>query len=384
MNPSTSLPSPNLSQPEQKATYRDRVHGCIIGAAIGDAIGGPFEFGPVAAALERTGDAWLSGLHDYAYTMGPHHAYGDLPEKGVGTDDTRYNHILLQLAIELGRLPTREEFALRHLKLYHHPERYFPKDVAKTKEQFDLFEPIASAVLNQPSVMLPNRTVRQRFERADGMGFPMLLGLISLTSVGLFFPGKPEEAYTAAYDIDYYDTGYAREAVGMFAAMVSLGVAGAAPLDVIQPVLEMNPLQLGNCFEGPFVREKLRRLLERLPEGMSDPQTAAWLSRELKHYHPFDPFKTLAIAVVSMRTQPENPLRAMAIAINHAGDDGHFQDIDCYGSVTGALVGALMGIEAFPSDMAATVVNANRNQYGFDLSAHAEDVCRIVIGADNA
>jgi hypothetical protein len=289
---------------------------------------------------------------------------------------------LLQLAIELGRPPSREEFAQRHLDIFHHPEKYFPNDIPKTREQFDLFEPIATAVLGQPSVMLPNRTVRQRFERADGMGFPMLLGLISLTSVGLFFPGRPEDAYAAAYDLAYYDTGYAREAVGMFAALVSLGVAGASPLDVLLPVLEMNPLELGNCFEGPFVREKMKRLLDRVPPGMSDPQTAAWLSHELKHYHPFDPFKTLTIAVVSMRTQSENPLRAMAIAINHAGDDDHFQDIDCYGSVTGALVGAIMGIDAFPSDMAKTVVDANRNQYGFDLSSHADNVCRMVAGAE--
>jgi len=51
-------------------TLESRVRGCILGAALGDAIGGPFEFGPLERAPQPGG--WIDGLYPYLETIGPY------------------------------------------------------------------------------------------------------------------------------------------------------------------------------------------------------------------------------------------------------------------------------------------------------------------------
>ena len=120
------------------------------------------------------------------------------------------------------------------------------------------------------------------------------------------------------------------------------------------------------------MKEKLPAFLDAAPDGCTAPQLAEYHSRELGGIHPFDPFKTLAIAFSAVRSAPDRPLEAILIAANHRGIDaegqlGRYEDIDCYGCVTGALAGALAGDEAFPPTLLEQVVDSNREVYGFDL-----------------
>jgi ADP-ribosylglycohydrolase len=73
------------------------MRGCVLGAALGDAIGGPFEFGPLERVPEIVGDTWIDGLYPYPGTTGPHGVWpvpADVdaaPPAGTGTEDTRYD-----------------------------------------------------------------------------------------------------------------------------------------------------------------------------------------------------------------------------------------------------------------------------------------------------
>ena len=93
--------------------FHAKVWGCVLGAALGDAFGGPFEFGPLERVPALTGGDWIDGLYPYLDTVAPHNVWplpgGGLPPAGTGTDDVRLDWLFLALAIALGRPPTARE-----------------------------------------------------------------------------------------------------------------------------------------------------------------------------------------------------------------------------------------------------------------------------------
>ncbi len=50
----------------------------------------------------------------------------DTAPVGTGTDDVRYNYLFMELAVELGRMPSDRELAQRLLDVYERPEDFFP------------------------------------------------------------------------------------------------------------------------------------------------------------------------------------------------------------------------------------------------------------------
>jgi hypothetical protein len=65
----------------------------------------------------------------------------------------------------------------------------------------------------------------------------ILSGLIAWTWAWLLFSGRPEAAYEVAFRADFYDIGYAREAVALLAAVVSVGVVGNGLIESLYEVL---------------------------------------------------------------------------------------------------------------------------------------------------
>jgi ADP-ribosylglycohydrolase len=104
---------PKMSTALDRSKLEDRIRGCILGTVLGDAIGGPFEFGPLDRVPRVTGGDWIDGLYPYGPEMGaPHGVWvpsaleGRGAPAGTGTDDTRLNWLYLELATELGHAPS--------------------------------------------------------------------------------------------------------------------------------------------------------------------------------------------------------------------------------------------------------------------------------------
>ena len=199
-----------------------KIRGCILGAVLGDAIGGPFEFGPVERAAAQIGQPWIDGLYPYEIAPSPHGVWGAQPPAGTGTDDTRYNWLFLELAVELGRMPTGRDLAGRFLEIYRESEALFPGYGALARKQFAHWEGVCRGYLGQASDLYPGLPPDVLLARSLGLNFPILSGLITLTSAGLLFPGRPEDAYQAAFRAAFYDIGYAREAVALLSAAISM------------------------------------------------------------------------------------------------------------------------------------------------------------------
>jgi ADP-ribosylglycohydrolase len=391
----------------------------VLGTVLGDAIGGPFEFGPLERVPALTGGDWIDGLYPYPAEMGgPHGVWkppSDAPSAdserapaGTGTDDTRLNWLFLELACDLGRMPGAREVAERYLELYEHPERAFPSHAKMTRLQFEHWEPVCRGYLGQRSTVFPDLPPDVLLARALGLNFPILSGLIAWTWAGLLYPGQPEAAYEAVFRADFYDIGYAREAVGLLAAAIGVGVVGeGVQISLYEALVEMDPLHLGSEWSAPYVAGHLPQYVSLVrppapscaPTGApalerSDPEIAHTLSVAFRRYHPFGAFRTFAVALLSVLAVGTHgddvgahghtvgahgraPVRAILIAANHTGinDEGQptrYEDIDCYAALAGALGGALWGAEAFPGEMLEQVVEANKQVYGIDLEATIE------------
>lgn len=364
-------------------TRQDRIRGSVLGQALGDALGAPFEFAHPGAPQAATGKEWIDRLCPFTGQSGPHGPWVSPTSPGTGTDDVRYNRLFIDLVVELGgRMPEDGELAQRLLDVYERPAEYFPGHEELARGQFEMWEGVSRGCLGQRSMVIPDVPPEILATRSVGLNYPTMAGLLVMPSAGLLFPDDPTAAYRAAYKTAYFDLAYAREATALFAAAQSLALSGAPPVELVESVLAMDPLRLGGYFGGPFIKENLPRLLVRA-QGRQGQQLAAWLSQELRHFSVFDPYRALATSFCALLAHPDAPLLALQVAANQMdiGSDGgilRFADIDCYASITGALVGTVCGDVALPADMLDQVLVSNRSVYGIDLEDLSGNLAALV------
>ena len=353
-------------------TEKDRIRGSVLGHALGDALGAPFEFAEVGSVCKATGKDWIEELCPFTAPLGPHGPWVSPTVPGTGTDDVRYNRLFLDFAVELnGRMPADDELARRLLDIYEHPGQYFPGFEDLARAQFEMWEGVSCGCLGQASTVVPGVEPAILATRSVGLNYPTIAGLLLLPSAGLLFPDDPEAAYQEAYKSAFFDLAYAREATALFAAAQSLALSGMPPVQMTETVFNMDPLQLGGYFGGPFIKQNLPPLLDRA-RGMEGSLLAGWLSTELRNFSVFDPYRALAITFCALQAYPDAPMQALEIAANHmdVAPDGtilRHADIDCYAGITGALVGTICGAEALPAQMLQQVVTGNRSVYGMEL-----------------
>jgi hypothetical protein len=309
---------------------------------------------------------------------------GRLPPAGTGTDDVRLHWVFLELAIELKRAPKPHDLAERYIEIYENPNIVFPGHTLLTREQFFHWEAVCHGYLGQFSAAFPDLTPDLLLARSLGLNFPILSGLYALTPTGLLYPGQPVNAYKAAFRLAFFDIGYAREATGLLAAALAIAVAEPVPpRELFDLLCTLDPLHLGGPFSPPFVQGHLQEYAQLIDAPVSDQDIALALSAAFADFHPMDPFRTLAIALLAVCASEGDPLRAMCIAANHISEDEEtgetrYEDIDCYASIAGALAGALWGAEALPADMVAQVIESNRAVYGIDLDETIDRFCKLI------
>ncbi len=349
-----------------------------MGASLGDAIGAPFEFQSVGIAPQVHGRPWIDGLYDSHIDASPHGVWAQPAPAGTGTDDTRYNWLFLELATTLGRMPTPDDMAIRYLEIYEKPDSVFPGQTAFTREQFEHWEGVCHGWLGQTSSRFPGLKPDELFGRRLGLNFPILSGLITLTSAGLLFPGHPEQAYREAFRTAFFDIGYALESVALLAAALSIAIAeDVTAREAFDRSIVLDPLRLGSEWSTPFVQEHLAQALMLLDANVdvnleADTALADRMSVAFGRYNTFDPFRTLAVAWLSVLASDGDSMRAVLMAVNHVSYDEtgipvRFEDIDCYAGIAGALAGAIHGEEALPADLVAQVIESNKIVHGIDL-----------------
>ena len=350
----------------------ERAAGVLVGAAVGDALGGPVEGWTPEAIVERHGgrvrgivepfhrDDWRT-----ARPIAPYHK-GD----GHVTDDTLMTHALVRV---YGRVRD-------HLDAYAVADHLVP-DLMGTPRWIPELE---AEALPLQRIFLAEKWIVARLHyghvdpREAGVGNIVNCGAaMYMAPVGVVNAANPAAAYAEALDVaGAHQSSYGREAAGVFAAAVAAACRpGATPESVVETALAL-------------AKDGTRSAIEAVCEvaaGFDDWEAALAPLRAA-----VAPFDTVGPEYRSPSLGARRPSRlhaieelpiALGMVLVGGGDFrrtvlgavNYGRDCDSIATMGGALVGALRGERAVPKEWSAEVGRASR----LDLYAPAATLTEV-------
>ncbi|WP_224289483.1 ADP-ribosylglycohydrolase family protein [Streptomyces olivaceus] len=362
--PGTAQPGtahPGTAQPGTTrtgtASLAERATGALVGAAVGDALGGPVEGYSPDQILERHGGRihgvvgpWHGADWRTARPLAPYHK-GD----GHVTDDTLMTHALVRVYATV-----RD-----HLDAYSVADHLVP-DLLTTPRWIPELEADA---LPLQRIFLAEKWLVARIHyghvdpREAGTGNIVNCGAaMYMAPVGLVNAAHPAGAYAEALDVaGAHQSSYGREAAGVFAAAVAAACApGATPESVVAAALSL-------------AKDGTRAAIEAVCEVAarhSDFESALVPLREA-----VAPYDTVGPDYRAPSLGARRPSRlhaieelpvALGMLLVSAGDFRHTvlgavnygRDCDSIATMAGALSGALGS--PVPEEWAKTVAEASR------------------------
>ncbi|MDT0610815.1 ADP-ribosylglycohydrolase family protein [Streptomyces lancefieldiae] len=339
------------------AGLEERVTGALVGAAVGDALGGPVEGYSPEQILERhggrirgvvgpwNGDAWRT-----ARPLAPYHK-GD----GHVTDDTLMTHALVRV---YGTVRD-------HLDAYAVAEHLVP-DLMTTPRWIPELE---TEALPLQRIFLAEKWLVARIHyghvdpREAGTGNIVNCGAaMYMAPVGLVNAAHPEAAYAEALDVaGAHQSSYGREAAGVLAAAVAAACApGATPDSVVGACLSLAKDGTRAAIEAvcdvasrysdhESARAPLRAAVAPYDTVGPDYRSPSLGARRPSRLHAIE---ELPVALGMLLVAGGDYRHAVLGAVNYG------RDCDSIATMAGALAGALGS--PVPQDWAKTVAEASR------------------------
>ncbi|MFG2236357.1 ADP-ribosylglycohydrolase family protein [Streptomyces sp. NPDC048723] len=352
-------------------TLEDRARGALVGAAVGDALGGPVEGWTPDQIVERHGGR-VHGIvgpwHEDWRTARPIAPY----HKGDGhvTDDTLMTHALVRVY----------EAVRDHLDAYAIAEHLVP-DVMSTPRWIPELE---AEALPLQRIFLAEKWIvtRLHYAHADpreaGSGNIVNCGAaMYMAPVGIANAGNPAGAYAEALDIaGAHQSSYGREAAGVFAAAVAAAcVPGATAASVVDTALSLakdgtrdaiaavrDVAARHRDFESALA--PLRAAVTPYDSVGPDYRNPSLGARRPSRLHAIE---ELPVALGMLLVADGRYETAVLGAVNYG------RDCDSIATMAGAIAGALGGEAVVPAAWAKQVAEASR----LDLHAPAEALAAV-------
>ena len=287
-----------------------RYLGCMFGLAVGDALGAPIEFLSIEDIRSRYGPG---GVTEYL-------EWGGFPP-GSFTDDTQ-----MSLATAEGCIRSYQH--LRARGTVSPPQLVWKRYKAWLRTQSDAKQkraPGSTCLAALRSTKMPTPALKANDSKGCG-------AVMRMAPLGLAY--GPAEAFRYGIECGActhgHPTGYLPAA--FLAAMIAEIVEGAGVAESVRRVMPI--------LQGQKAHEETKAAVERAARLVSSPRSpqdavaelgGGWVAEE-----------ALAIAVYCSLKFPRDFQSAVIAAVNHSGDS------DSTGCITGAILGASLGVDEIP------------------------------------
>ena len=371
--------------------YYNKVLGMLVGSAIGDAMGAPtemwkrkdiqLEYGYVSDLDTMVRFPSAEGTWKY-----------NLPAGGT-TDDTRWKKLFVKYALEE---PWPNLSADRFAN--HIVENYKADiNVLKSTEGFKPgpYEEnlMKMAWLQEWAIVADAYSKNNMTDYADALskfygGEMTCAGLLYSPIIGASAPADPLNAYQVAYDLAFFDNGYARDITALVAAMVSQAFdANANQSSIINVVRTVDPKEyfksrlVGRAsyrfyqIANSIVSESKQLTLKdkgadfKIPREWQPMDSLTYL--QLAHAYtlldkfnqdmPFHSAEIFLITITAMMYSDYDFEKTMEFIINYGRDN------DTVAAVAGAILGAYWGADHLPEKKVKQVLKVNKELLDNDL-----------------
>ncbi|WUH95215.1 ADP-ribosylglycohydrolase family protein [Streptomyces sp. NBC_00433] len=354
-----------------KLTLEDRVAGCLAGAAVGDALGGPVEGWTPEQIAERHGGrvrGIVGPFHEDWRTARPIAPY----HKGDGhvTDDTLMTHALVRVYAKV-----RD-----HLDAYSIAEHLVP-DLIGTPRWIPELE---AEALPLQRIFLAEKWIVARLHyghvdpREAGVGNIVNCGAaMYMAPVGVVNAGNPAAAYAEALEVAApHQSSYGREAAGVFAAAVAAAfVPDATASSVVDAALALAKDGTRAAIEAVCERaascDDWEGALGPLREAVAPFDTVGPRYREpslgARRPSRLHAIEELPVALGMLLVGGGDYEAAVLGSVNYG------RDCDSIATMSGAIAGVLGGTGSVPAGWSAEVGRASR----LDLHAPAAELTAV-------
>lgn len=302
---------------------RERFRGCLLGGAVGDALGAGVEFWSLAQIRERFGPAGVTGYVP---------AYG---RTGAITDDTQMTLFTAEGLLDAARSPGSDGGevpaiwqAYQRWLLTQNGSRAAAARPPATAGSWLLAQDFLWDQRAPGNTCLQALTLgrpgspEQPVNDSKGCGGVMRVAPVGLAAADPFTLGCQAAALTHGHPAG-------SRAAGAFALMVADIISGTVIREAAAAAIAKLHLTDGNC----EVARALQAAVTAAGSQPATPETAEWLGEG------WVAEEALAIAVYCALTAPDFR-SGVLLAVNHGGDS------DSTGAICGNLLGAALGASA--------------------------------------
>lgn len=311
---------------------RDKEHfrGCLLGGAVGDALGWPVEFLSRDEIIERYGK---DGIRDLVIGKNG---------KGEITDDTQMTLFTAEGILRVATRLTHKGICHASTVVYNAYKRWLITQGYSDIEDYDIVNSgwlIKVRELHERrapgntclSALLSGKmgTTKDPINNSKGCG-----GIMRAAPAGLFYP--KDLAFDMAVDFAAithgHPTGYL--AAGALAYLIALTIEGKELEDAIERTIS----KLSTYRSNEECREILIKAFELAKSNLDDIEAISklgqgWVAEE-----------SLGISVYCALRHKKDFKKALITAVNHDGDS------DSTGAITGNILGAYLGVDSIPKE----------------------------------
>lgn len=381
---------------------RNKVRGLITGTLLGDALGGPIEFqghqeiqaspDPPKlwtdttdlmneAAIKAAGERMY--FREYKYLLPfvqPYGCWSENAPPGTVTDDSRHKMILMYMlrkAFQKNQWPLADKnYAQAYLD-------WSKSGLIKSHPGYDTLCPQWLGESYKAINWIMGSREKGKAYPVERLwnALPTCYGQMALTPVAALYPGEPEKAYLAAYNIAWFDVGFAKD-------MVAASVAGISVALTLDPAKMTNEQLWNNVFEAmkktdpydyaevPWCERQVQRWLNvadlYVKEANGSPaKLFALLDKEFMYTTKWEAQVPYLVIFSVLKLCNYDPLAAMQLSIEWGNDH------DTYPQFLGAFVGAIYGPDIFKANMRTAVTKRVQLDYNENIDEWVNTLMKI-------